>query len=90
MSKMSKKTKARPAADVVMVECPLGEVPPHEYAQQHVEVQLNEPQAFALKRLVEGLDLAGARLNNERRITEPPDALRYLLERIDAAARNGS
>lgn len=71
-----------PPAELVQVECPLRDFPPHCYVTPHVEVQLDAAQAATLRRLVEGLDVAGARLANNRRVTTGPDAVRYLLDRL--------
>lgn len=72
------------AASAVQCEIavPLAEYPEGVYLTKHVDVQLDEPQARQLRRLIEGLDVAGERLASGRRITTGPDAVRWLLEQF--------
>lgn len=64
------------------IELPLATFRPEVYLHSHVEVRLDPPQQVALRRLFDGLDLAGARLKNGRRVSSPPDCVRYLLEQL--------
>lgn len=54
------------------------------YHARHVEVQLDNDQALALSQLFEALDHGGQRLKSGRRVTSAADALRWLLEKLDA------
>jgi hypothetical protein len=72
-----------PAA--VQIELPLGEVG-NGYLTNHVEVGgLNVPQRETLKRLFHGLDHAGARLANGKRVGSNADTIRWILEQIGQA-----
>lgn len=59
------------------------------YMTDRLDLRLIGHQKFALRRLLDGLDAAGARLANGRRVTSPPDVIRYLLENVEAQVRNG-
>jgi hypothetical protein len=52
------------------------------YISRHCEVRLSPQQARTLRCVLLGLDAAGERLSNGRRVATPADALRWLLEKI--------
>lgn len=68
----------------VKITIEVAEYGKRDHVSRHVEAQLDGDQAAALKRAFVGLDEAGARLANGRRITSNADVIRYLLERIGA------
>ena len=49
----------------------------------HVEVRFEPAQARTMRRLYDGLDQAGVRLKNGRRVGSPADCIRYVLEQLD-------
>ncbi len=52
----------------------------------HIEVQLRTlEQKRAMRRLFDGLNQAGARMKNGRRVQSYPDVVRYVLKRIAAS-----
>jgi hypothetical protein len=53
-----------------------------QYCTTHIDVQLNRRQAVALRSVLNGCDKSGVRLENGRRITSAPDALRGILEAV--------
>jgi hypothetical protein len=55
------------------------------YVSRHVELRMSPPQARTLRCVLLGLDAAGERLLNGRRVASAADALRWLLERIGGA-----
>lgn len=59
---------------------PLVPIDEGAYRKTHVDLQLSGRQALGLRALFEGLDRAGARLENGRRVSTPTDAVRFLLE----------
>jgi len=59
----------------------------HCYISTHVDAQLSHQQGLALRRLHLGLDAAGARLANGRRVATPPDAVRWLLEQVGVSGQ---
>ncbi len=52
------------------------------YVTRHIDITLTADQADGLWRLMHGLDEARAMLKNGRRVVTPPDAMRWLLERL--------
>jgi len=56
----------------------------HCYISTHVDAQLSHQQGLALRRLHLGLDAAGAKLANDRRVASAADAVRWLLEQVGA------
>lgn len=76
---------------VVQIEIPIGPVPPTgdgaPYLTNHVEAgKLTQRQRVGLSRLVNGLDQAGCRLTDGRRVVTSADAVRWLLERLSAGS----
>lgn len=69
---------------LIEVAVPIADFPIGAYVTRHVEVQLDERQATTLKRLLAGLDRAGRRLANQRRVQSHADALKWLLEELGA------
>lgn len=55
--------------------------------QNHVDIQLRPHHHAVLKRLYFGLDAAGARLADGRRIASKPDAIRWLLELLEKSGQ---
>lgn len=69
----------------VVVELPVANLPEsHGNIPQRIDAGfLTRQQGVALKRLLRGLDDAGARLQNGKRITHKTDVIRYLLEQVE-------
>ena len=81
-------TEVRPPTPKVVtitIELPTAPAREHAYVPSHVESRLNGDQGMALRRLFDGLDAAGCRLKNERRIGSMAEAARYVLERVHDA-----
>ncbi|MGA2032317.1 MAG: hypothetical protein ABSG68_08690 [Thermoguttaceae bacterium] len=77
--------KAAAELGLLTIHVPLGALPdPPGYLPKHIEVNnLSMAQRLSLRRMLAGLDAAGARLANSRRVTTTPDVLRWLLEQLD-------
>lgn len=67
----------------VRIEAQLAPLFEQAYRPTHVEARLDPAQARVLRRLLDGLDQAGARLRNGRRVGSPADSVRWLLEQLD-------
>lgn len=67
-------------AETIIVEIPVAEVSPQAYCSTRLDLNLTHHQASNLKRIVAGLDKAGARLRSGTRVVTGPDAVRYILE----------
>jgi hypothetical protein len=52
------------------------------YIGKHLDVRLSRTQALALRRLYLGLDAENGRLANGRRVNNPADGIRWMLEQI--------
>lgn len=50
------------------------------YVSRHVDVKLDRVQAGILNRILVGMDIAGERLNNGKRVVNKMDAIRRVLE----------
>jgi hypothetical protein len=62
---------------------PLGEVGEKEYLSRHVESRLKTlEQRIAMKRLLRGLQQAGAKTKDGRPVQRPGEVVRWLLEQI--------
>lgn len=72
-----KDDKATPES--VLIEVPIAEVPPQTWGL-HINTHLTHEQSYALRRVTAALDERLARLSNGRRVINPCDALKYLLE----------
>ena len=70
-----------PPPDSVLIEVPIAEVPPATWAL-HINTHLTPEQSDALRGVTAALDERLARLSNGRRVINPCDALKYLLEQI--------
>ena len=57
------------------------------YISRHADVRLSLDQGLMLRRLYAALDQTGLRLANGRRVANPPDAIRWLLEQLGGSAR---
>jgi len=80
-------TKAAPemTAETVLLELPLGEVGGGEYLSTHVEARLRtREQRLAMKRLLRGLQKAGAKTKDGRPVQRLGEAIRWLLEQVAA------
>ena len=64
------------------ITAPLGSVDPVAYASDHIDGRLDPLQASGLRHLYNGLDAAGKRLRNGRRVLTSIDAVRWLLEEL--------
>lgn len=67
--------------DSVIIELPIAEVPPATWGL-HINTHLTPEQSHALRRVTAALDAHLVRLLNGRRVINPCDALKYLLELI--------
>ena len=67
--------------DSVLIEVPLADVPPATW-RLHINTHLTPDQSHALRRVTTALDERLARLSNGRRVVNPCDALKYLLEQV--------
>jgi hypothetical protein len=75
------------APGLLRITLPIGPMPGVGHVTNHIEVRLlSLAQRLAFRRFWRGLDAAGHRLANGKRINRPPDAIRWLLEQIAAAA----
>jgi hypothetical protein len=66
----------------VAITVPLRASGAPRYSARHVEVQLDNDQAFVLTQVLEALDHEGARLKSGRRVVSSADGLRWLLEQV--------
>lgn len=80
------KHAARPSQGHIRVELPVSHHLNGRYMTDRIDMRLSAAQRRALRRLLDGLDAAGARLSNGKRIVAPPDVVRFLLEGIESAA----
>jgi hypothetical protein len=78
---MPKSKDEKPTPDSVLIEVPLAEVPPATWGL-HINTHLSPDQSHALSRVTTALDERLTRLPNGRRVVNPCDALKYLLEQI--------
>ena len=65
----------------VLIEVPIAEVPPATWGL-HINTHLSPEQSLALRRVTAALDKQLTRLTNGRRVVNPCDALKYLLEQV--------
>ena len=73
----------------VQIVIPTSRIEDEEYCAKHVQLQLDEPHARALKSVYRGLEEKGAKLRSGRPIRTNVDAVRWVLEQITHAT-NGS
>lgn len=78
---MPKHRDEKTPTDSVLVEVPIAEVPLATWGL-HINTHLTLEQSHALRRVTAALDERLIRLSNGRRVINPCDALRYLLEQI--------
>ena len=78
---MPKVKDERTTPESVLIEVPISEVPPQTWGL-HINTHLTPRQSHALRRVTAALDDRLARLSNGRRVINPCDALKYLLEQI--------
>lgn len=67
---------------VATIQVPVAQIAAGNYAAMHVNLNLDKEQARTLKQLRAGLDQAGARLREGRRVQSSADTIRYLLENL--------
>jgi hypothetical protein len=67
--------------DTVLIEVPIAEAPPATWGL-HINTHLSPDQSLALRRVTAALDKQLTRLTNGRRVVNPCDALKYLLEQV--------
>ena len=82
--KASEQLREHYAGLVVLIEVPLGPPPgDEESCPRHVDLQLRSAyNRAAMRRLLTGLDLSGARLADGNRVTTYVQALIWLLEQL--------
>ena len=80
---MPKHKDENPSPNSVLIEVPVGEVLPATWGL-HVNTHLTLDQSHALRRITAALDERLARLSNGRRVINPCDALKYVLEQVCA------
>ena len=80
---MPKHKDEKPSPNSVLIEVPVGEVLPATWGL-HVNTHLTLDQSHALRRITAALDERLARLSNGRRVINPCDALKYVLEQVCA------
>ncbi len=78
---MPKVKEEKTLPEAVLIEVPIAEVPPATWGL-HINTHLSLDQSYALRRVTSALDRRLARLSNGRRVINPCDALKYLLERV--------
>ena len=71
---------------VSIPEIPLLDGDPPGYIGRHVDIQFGQAEGVSLRRLCDALDRQGARLVGGTRIISPAHAVKWLLERLAAAA----
>ena len=80
---MPKSKDEKPEPDSILIRVPIAEVPPVSCGL-HINTHLTLEQSHALRRVTAALDERLARLSNGRRVINPCDALKNVLERICA------
>ena len=80
---MPKLKDERTTPETVLIEVPTAEVPAQTWAL-HINTHLTPDQSLALRRVTAALDSGLARLSNGRRVINPCDALKFVLEQICA------
>jgi len=73
------------AAPTVLLELPVGEIPPEAYLVEHADMQMTHTQAEALRRIIEGCKRDRAELRTGRLVQSPSEALRWVLEQAAEA-----
>ena len=72
---------------VCTIKVPMAaEMNPNLFTQRHVDVRFSRPEALAVRRLREGLQLNGATLENGKSIYSNADVLRWILQQVPAVA----
>jgi hypothetical protein len=78
---MPKLKEEKTLPEAVLIEVPLSEVPPATWGL-HINTHLSIEQSHVLRGITAALDDRLARLSNGRRVINPCDALKYLLEQV--------
>jgi len=81
-SNLSPSTTPRSPNEVAIC-VPIQNPAPPGYRHSHVDARLTPRHAETMQMVTSGLDREGARLRDGSRVTTPPAALRWLLERIE-------
>ena len=81
---MPKLNDEKTIPETVLIEVPIAEVPPATWGL-HINTHLSPEQSHALRRVTNALDARLARLPNGRRVVNPCDALKYVLELVATA-----
>lgn len=71
----------------VVLTVPIVPIDDRAYISTHVDVQLTSDQARGLRRVFNALHREAIKLDNGRFVQSPPDAVRWLLERIEELDR---
>jgi len=82
---MKKQTKTDPSRNgerIKTLNLPLAPLREDVYLTEHLDFRLSIPNRRTLRRLFDGLDEAGARLPNGRRVVSVSDAVRFVLDRL--------
>lgn len=89
---MTKATNRQPQTVQLELPAPI-QAHPEVYVPRHVDLQLTPDQGVRLRQLFEALDrrktpegTVGYRLANGRRVQNPTDAVRWLLEQLPEAS----
>ena len=80
---MPNPTNENATPDTVLIEVPIAHVPPATWGL-HINTHLTPEQSLTPRRETAALDQRLARLPNGRRVVNPCDGLKYLLEQIGA------
>ena len=79
MASEKKQEKKDGLIEIILPVAPLSD----GHLPRHIEVgRLTRAQSIALRRLRQGMDETGVRLENKRRIASVADVVRYILEQI--------
>ncbi len=78
---MPKLKAEKSTPETVLIEVPIAEVPPTTWGQ-HINTHLSPEQSHALRQVTAALDQQLARLSTGRRVVNPCDAFKYLLEQV--------
>jgi len=78
---MPKLKNEKTTPETVLIEVPVAEVPPATWGL-HINTHLSPDQSLALRRVTAALDQRLAKLSNGRRVINPCDALKYLLQQV--------
>jgi hypothetical protein len=86
---MAKPKVEKGASDAILIEVPAVELPTATWGM-HINTHLTPEQSHTLRCVTMAFDERLSRLSNGRRVVNPCDALKYLLELIHAQRRGDS